>query len=374
MGKKINFGILVGLLVIIGVLSVNITGFSIEEQGVIEIGSVLPLTGGMASYGQDVKSGIDLAVKEHNLVSEYEVRVVYEDSGGDGNSAVNAVKKFIEIDDVNILFGPMTSWGVLAAAPLTEEKKVILFNSVATAKAITEAGDYVFRNRETSVPHGEKMAEFLVGRGVDKVAVFSAQASNSLTYADSFVVRFRELGGEVVSYSKYAPEATDFRTEILKIKDDEVDGFYIAGRKTKDAGLLVKQIRESGFDGLITGNAFFEGDEFLAITGDFSEGVVYTSSKFNLEDPNNQNYRNAYKSLYGEESNYFAANAYDGANIVFDAIDYCEGDDTDCIRDYLYGIKDYHGITGLTSFDLNGDVDKEVVVKVIRNGIPMRVD
>ena len=54
-------------------------------------------------------------------------------------------------------------------------------------------------------------------------------------------------------------------------------------------------------------------------------------------------------------------------HILSQAVDSCKGAKTDCIRDYLYDLKDYPGIGGKTTFDANGDVVKDIALKTIKN-------
>jgi len=339
------------------------------EKEVIKIGAPLSLTGKLASFGEDIRDGIDMAVDEINQQKKIKIEIIYEDTQSEATQAVSAVKKLIEINNVNILLGPCRSDNVLAVAPITEKKKVILFTSIASSVDITNAGDYVFRNRETSKLSGEKMAEFLVSKEINKVAVFTAQSATSLSYQKFFIERFKKLGKEIVFSTEYSPSSLDFKTNIAKAKSAGSEAFYLSATVGADAGILTKQIRELGFSGLISGSNAFGTEEFLNGAGATAEGVFLTSPAFNVENPDIQNYRDKYKELYNKKSNAYAANAYDAVKILANAIEYCSGDkDTDCIRDFLYSVKDYQGIGGKTTFDKNGDVIKPVMIKVVKDG------
>ena len=54
--------------------------------------------------------------------------------------------------------------------------------------------------------------------------------------------------------------------------------------------------------------------------------------------------------------------------IVADAVKSCKGDNSECIKSFLYKVKDYPGVGGLTTFDQNGDVVKPVILKTVKNG------
>lgn len=365
---KITIGIII-IILIIGGIWYGATREPKEEE-VIKIGAALSLTGKTASFGEKAKNGIELAVSEVNQeLKNFKIEVIYEDTQSETASAVNAVKKLIEIDKVNVIVGPVRSSSTLAVAPLTEAQKVILFTPISSSEDITYAGDYVFRNRETAKLHGKRMAEFLINKEINNVAVFMAQSANSLTYGNSFIENFQNLGGNVVFSEEYNEDTLDFRTNISKAKNKKPEAIYLAVATGRDGGFLVKQIKELGFEGLITGSIALESEEFFNGAGSSSEGVIITSPAFYLEDLQIQSYRNKYKSRYGEESGAYAANSYDALKILVMAIEYCGGDsDTNCIRDFLYDLKDYPGVGGITTFDENGDVIKPIQLKIVKDG------
>jgi len=367
--SKIIIGIIIAVI-IIGGIWYTLSRKPTEEEA-IKIGVVLSFTGKTASYGEEIKNGMELAISEVNQeLKDFKIEMIYEDTQSETKSAVDAVTKLLEVDKVNIIVGPVRSSCVLAVAPLSEAKKVILFAPVAASEDITYAGDYVFRNRETAGLHGKKMAEFLTNEEVSKAAVFIAQSANAITYGNSFMENFQNLGGNIVFSVEYNENLIDFKVDITKTKNKEAEVIYIAAATGKDAGILMKQIKEMGFEGLVVGSGgTLENEEFLTGAGIASEGLIVTSPAFNIEDPQIQPYRNKYKSLYGKESSPFAANGYDAIKILVKAMEYCGGDkDTDCIRDFLYNLKDYPGIGGITTFDENGDVIKPLQLKTVKNG------
>ncbi len=78
--KKLWIGI--GVVVVVTLAIVLIVTQTKKEPEEIKIGAVLPLTGGMASHGEDARRGIDLAVKMKNKaggINGKKIRVIYED-------------------------------------------------------------------------------------------------------------------------------------------------------------------------------------------------------------------------------------------------------------------------------------------------------
>ena len=362
---------IVGVVLVAILIIFLLVKMSVEKQDdSITIGGVVALSGDASIYGMMIFEGAELAIEEINNKGNLSMKIIWEDTESDDVMAVTAANKLINIDGVNIIIGSDKSSSTLAIAPIAESSKVILFNTISGSEDISNAGDYVFRNREGAVTNGKIMADFLMKeKNVQKVAVIVAQSSNSLSYGKSFTQEFESLGGDITISIEYLPDSTDFKTEIIKIKDSDVEAVYLATSVGIDGAIIVKQLRELGFDGFITGANALESEDFLQAVGKSGEGILFTSPMFDIENPTIKDYRERYNVKYGKDSNVYAANSYDAIMILSDAILFCKGDDdTNCIRDYIYGLKDYSGIAGLTSFDEDGEVLKPVMIKTIKDG------
>ncbi len=376
-GTKIIIGVVLFLIVMLGFwYGMNKNESSVKEtfktnqpviKEPIKIGAALTFTGKGASLGERLKNGIDLAVEKINKQGNLKLEVVYEDTLSEVDSAVSVARKLVDIDKVKVVIGPVRSNDVLAIAPITEQSKVILFTPIAAADEISQAGDYVFRNRESAVSHGKGMAKFLKNKNIDKLALFTAKSANSISYSKFFKEEFEKLGGQISMDHQYDENTSDFRTDILKAKNSGAKTFYLAVALGKDAGNLVKQIKELAPETLITGSAAIGTKEFLDI-GLVAEGVIFSSPVFDLNDPKVQAFNETYKIKYNKDADAFEANAYDAVMLISDAIQKCGGEKTDCIRDYLYVVKDYPGMGGLTTFDKNGDVNKPIMLKTVKDG------
>lgn len=315
---------------------------------------MVPLTGTSASFGEKVRNGVILAMNEIDKERK-SLEVVFEDDKGEAATAVTIANKLINIDGIRVIIGTVKSDAMLAVAPITEKNKVILFSPTAGAASITQAGDFVFRNIETPDVHGKAGTDFFIKKGAPSAAVLIANASNAQGYGNAFLASFA-LRGTITATSTYNQNDTDFRTIITKTLATKPDGIYLGVATAKDAGLLVKQSRELGFKGIIMASVAADAKEFFETAGPTAEGVYVSSPYFD-----------ATRSV--EIKDAFTANAYDATILLYKAMEECGGDtETECIRDYLYETKDYSGISGLTTFDANGDVIKPVAIKIARGG------
>lgn len=367
--KEIKILIPVIIIVLITLIVIyafyGITGGAIivsESDEVVKVGVIQPLTGKTAYVGEWVVEGLELALDEINK-DKKKIELIYEDDACNTKLAVNSVKKLIEIDRVAIIMGPTCSSSVLAVAPIAEENEVIILSTVATTSKISEAGDYIFRNRESDALHGIIMAEFAFHNlGARKAAILYLNLDNGLGFKDSFTKRFSELGGGISKEESFESQDSDFRTQLTKIKATDPDVIYFAGQRMEN---VIVQARELRITTQILGPSTMQNDDIIEIAGPHAEGIIYTYPNFDSQQESS--YQSLYKQKYGKDSEAYAANSYDALVIISQAIDQC-GEDSTCIKNYLYGTQNYRGVSGTFSFDKNGDVKRDLILKTILNG------
>ncbi|MBU1697035.1 MAG: ABC transporter substrate-binding protein, partial [Proteobacteria bacterium] len=116
--------------------------------GEISVGSVTPLTGKLAVYGEGFQQAMLLAVDEINAAGGIKgntFKIVFEDNNSTSKDSVSAIRKLITIDKLPIIFGPAASSNFLAVCPIAQENKTILIGAESAAEAISKCGSYVFR-------------------------------------------------------------------------------------------------------------------------------------------------------------------------------------------------------------------------------------
>ena len=344
------------------------------EKEPIKVGAILPLTGKAATYGKWERQGLELAVEKINNkggVNGRFIKLIFEDSQFEPSKAVTAITKLINIDGVKIVIDTSGSSATLTEAPIAEKNKVILFTPTSSSPKITQAGDYIFRNREIGSVHGEKAAEFSFNKlGFTKAAVLYVNDEIGLGYKLGFVEKLTTLGGEILIEESHDSGENDFRSQLTKIKSTNPGILFLAGSKGGAVGLILKQSKELDLTVEFIGTITVQTPEVIEIAGEVAEGVFYTYSAFNPDIPttkNTEEFIEKYEKRYGEKPEMTAANCYDAVNILALVIQKCD-EDTDCIKDGLYQVKNYPGVSGTTTFDENGDVENPIIIKTIKNG------
>ncbi|MBU1701003.1 MAG: ABC transporter substrate-binding protein [Candidatus Eisenbacteria bacterium] len=374
MKKRSIIWLIVVVVVVTGVIwysNQRVETASVEPK-VVKIGVAALLTGTHAVYGENVQDGVMLAVNEINEgggIKGKAVEVVVEDEGSDPKQAVAAVQRLIAIEKVPVIIGPASSGGVMAAAPVANARNVVLLSPGGASPNITQAGDFVFRNRASGSAESLVMAEHAYNvLGIRDIAILQITTDYGEGFRKVFEDRFKELGGKVAAVEYFDAGTTDFRAQITKLKNLGVKAVFILG-VPKEVGSFLKQAKELGFSATFISNNM-ESQDLLTAAGDAAEGLQFAIPEFNpqSEIPHIREFTDKFKSRYDRLPDMFAANGYDAMYIVKRAIE-VGGYSGEGIRDALYAMKDFSVVNGgKISFDENGDVFKPLTIKEVRNG------
>jgi branched-chain amino acid transport system substrate-binding protein len=329
-----------------------------NSKNEIKIGAIFDLTGSLAYMGKWSQDGALLAVENINKnggVDGKIVKLIIEDGGSESKKCIAAFNKLIHKDKVSLILGFNSSSSVMGAAPIANSQKVVLLASGTGSPNITNAGDYIFRNRLSGQIEVEAISKFIAGdKKVNEIGVIYINNDYGKGYAKIFRSGFEQ-------------DQTDFKTLIKKFKDIKAKNIYLVAF-AKEGGNLLKQCYEQNYRPQWYCANPIEAPEFLKIAGTATEGVIYSIAMYNPTDSLSVKFNSQYKSKYGYDSEMFAANTYDAVMIAAQAIVKTDGSG-EKIKAYLYdSIQNYPGVAGYTSFDRNGDVLKPVMMKTIKGG------
>ncbi|MDR2659971.1 MAG: ABC transporter substrate-binding protein [Spirochaetaceae bacterium] len=335
----------------------------------IKIGGIFPLSGEVAVYGLEARDGVLLAIDEINAaggINGKKVELVYEDDEGNPEKSVNAYNKLTAKDKVNVIIGSLTSGCTIAITSKAQAQEVVLVAPAATAEAVTDAGDFIFRacfiDSFQGTVGGRFAAESL---GAKKAAILYDNGNDYSTgLKDNFITAFESRGGVVVASESYTGNDVDFNAQITKIKAAGPDVVYLPDYYNKVA-LIAKQLRAQGIDVPITGADGWDGltenagDEVL--DGFYSNHYASDST-----DPKAQNFVKAYQAKFGRIPVSFAALGYDSMYLIRDAMQAAGSTDSTAVKDALENINGSY-VTGNLSFDdRHNPVKSAVIVEIVR--------
>lgn len=349
--------------------------------GEVKIGFAFVTSGAAAVYGNSQKAAAQLAVDELNAAGQGpKITAVFEDTAGQPNQAVTVFQKFINTDQVDAIIGPTLSNEALSSDPVAQNAKVPVLGVSNTASGITDIGDYIFRDSLAEaqvIPETIKEAKSKLN--LNKVVLMYAQDDAfSKSGADVFRTELQKNNIQILSEETFSTNDTDFRTQLTKAKGENPDALVVSAL-IKPAQLLVQQARNDvGIDPavrIIGGNGF-NSPALMQVAGSAAEGVIVGAAwNPNATDQLSQNFINAYKQANGGKTpDQFAAQAYAGVNIMYDAIKRANiqgkslADARTAIRDALKGTSNLPTVLGSFSFTDARDANHQPVVQVVKNG------
>lgn len=342
-----------------------------SDTNEIKIGTIGPLTGDVATYGISTKNGVEIAVDQFNEnggIDGKKVVLISEDTRGDQTEAANAASKLIERDKVVAIVGGVISAETMTAGPIANDAGVVMISSSSTAAGIPEIGDYIFRNCLSDEVQAVQLAEYAASElGLKRFAIMFTNNDYGLSLRNAFEAKAKEIA-EVVGVETYNDGEKDFRAQLTKLKGANPDALYIAGYYT-EAAKITQQAKEQGLDVQLLGADGFFSPTLIELGEDAVEDAVFTAGFF-PDDPseNAQNFVKAYMEKFNEEPDMFAAQAYDAAMILLNALKNTGGQGGEALQQEMIKTKDFPGITGATSFTEVGDAIKDVIILKVENG------
>lgn len=348
--------VLIIISIIVASLIVSSFGCAKKEEKEIKIGTISPLTGAAASYGEKMTRAIDLAVQEVNEkggINGKKVVVIHEDDKLEAKDGVTVFKKLTSIDKVSAVIGAVGSSVTLAIAPVAESSKIPLITPISSAVSISKAGDFIFRICPSDALQGVIISKWVKEKGFNNVAILYINNDYGTGLKDRFKEEFTKLGGGVVLEEAFEKESKDMRTQISKIKTAKVDAIFLPSYM-EEAGTALKQIKELKVQAQVFGTDPYHDPKMLEIAGNAADGVLFTD----VASPSGsvfEEFAKRYKAKYNQDAEVIAAQSYDAVSVLLKAIEKA-GTDPVKIKIELYKVK-FTGASGQIEFDQNGDVN-----------------
>lgn len=346
----------------------------------VKIGWIGDITGVSAKYG--AYNAIRIAEEEINNaggINGRPVKLIYEDGRCNGKAAITAFNKLTGIDKVKIILGGHCSPESMAFASTANQRKILTIASITSSPRLSDAGDYIFR----LTPISTSLPKILVPYAVNNLKLKNLGLLWELTDyveppAEKFAELFKAAGGEVKQNISFNPGETDFRTLLTKLAYSDLDALYIGTQAHDTMQLLLKQIKDLNLKLTIFANEIADVGVKIAPESEkkLFEGVIFAFPECNEGRQEYQSFLYSYQKKYKVNALPFSCTTpepYDALKMIVQGIKECGEENIECLKNFLYNLKDYPGASGIINFDKNGDVYRTYVIKTIKDGEVMDV-
>jgi branched-chain amino acid transport system substrate-binding protein len=324
----------------------------------ILVGAAIPFSGANATYGEDVKLGVDLGLQSINAkgVLARQMKVEYQDTLSDRAKAAALFQQFAAQPDVVAILSYSTDEFV-AVDPLATQLKVVNI-SVGSAGAIDKFSPYSFRvmtivNKVMDAVI-KKLQEL---KGIKSLAIIY-ETTNNYTVGESQAIKraAAKYGIKVTTVETFTRGDQNFTPQLTQIAQTEPD-MLVVSAATNEAVPIIVQARSIGIKGIIFGGTSLNDPHIGELAGKAALGMI-TYFPFDAKDqrPVVTEFIRLFHDKTGKaEPSAHTAASYDAIRLLADAIRRAGSTDRDAIRNALGSTKDFEGVNGSFSYSGSGD-------------------
>ena len=309
------------LIVACGQTSSNPTSSS-----AIPIGIAVAQTSNVALLGQEEVTGAKIAEAYFNKqggINGTPIRLVFQDTAGDEQGAINAFNTLISQDKVVGIVGPTLSQQAFSADPIAERTGIPVIAPSNTAKGIPQIGKYISRVSApvAVVAPNAIEAALKINPQIKKVAIFFAQNDAfSKSETGTFQETVKQKGLEIATVQTFQTTDTDFQSQVTNAINIKPDLIIISGLSA-DGGNLVKQLRELGYKGLIIGGNGLNTSNILPVCKALCDGIIIAQAYSpELKNEVNTAFRQLYTELNKKEPPQFSAQTFTAVQVFVEAL------------------------------------------------------
>ncbi|WP_232299756.1 branched-chain amino acid ABC transporter substrate-binding protein [Leucobacter komagatae] len=322
-----------------------------SSDGPIKLGMLAPFSGSEAAFGDYMKFGAQLAIDEINAdggVDGRDLELITEDDGCDATQAVSAANKLVSAG-VHGSVGGYCSGATLPTLPVFEGAGVPMVIPAANSTKLVDQGAFLINGTGTqqaaaAIAYAEKL-------GSKNVVLIDDNTDYSVDLANSFEEQAGDLN--IVKRESVNPDEKDFAANINSVLGVSPDfiywtGYYQAG------GLLIDQLRSSGYDGVVLVGDGSVDAQLAAIAGPAIDNVFGTFTRTPDMLEGGDKWVAAYTELAKADPGPYSMQTYEAVKVMAAAMEEAGGTDAEAVNTALKGMKAFPLLSGDLTFAADG--------------------
>ena len=295
------------------------------DKSPLKVGVILPLSGPLGKFGQEMLNGAKLAVAGlKSSIPEVagRIKLIERDDGSDPEKIEAIIKSMVIARQADIYFGSLTSSATLNLIKAMRDARKPLVIAASTHDSLTNIGPFVFRSSFSDSFQGTLLANFARRNLKKKSAaiIYDSTSDYMREIAASFKKTFSEQGGTIVADLAYEPKTGDFDTMLTKAKSAKpqilvAPGFY------RDAAKIIEIAYRKGLRVPVLGTDGWQKDAFFSLAPKQATPGHYIVTHFSAKDPSPevQKFVGLYRQQFRGEPGQLAAMGYDAVMLIADA-------------------------------------------------------
>ncbi|KQP19692.1 ABC transporter substrate-binding protein [Pseudorhodoferax sp. Leaf265] len=250
------------------------------QGGPIKIGLLATLEGPFAAGGADGMRGAELAVKERGgMVAGRKIELVKASSDAKPDVAVNATRKLVEQDKVEIMVGPLSGGEGIAVKDYSKTQPQVTFiNGASGAQGTTldSPSPNFYRFNTEGAQWMVGLGQAALDKGYKRVMVIAEDYAFPYSQVQGFMSEFCAKGGKVPVKAWVPLGGKDYSSVIARIPKD-VDALLVV-LGGADAVNFLTQYENAGGDKPMLGGSITVSQDVLNYRGKRRDSLVGTLS------------------------------------------------------------------------------------------------
>ncbi|MCW5656155.1 MAG: ABC transporter substrate-binding protein [Burkholderiaceae bacterium] len=246
----------------------------------VKIGLLATLEGPFAAGGADGMRGAELAVKQRGgVVAGRKIEIIKASSDAKPDVAVNATRKLVEQDKVDIMVGPLSGGEGIAVKDYAKTQPNITFingSSGAQAATLVNPAPNFFRFNTEGAQWMVGLGKAALDKGYKRVMVIAEDYAFPYSQVQGFMAEYCRLGGKVPEKAWVPLGGKDYSSVIAKIPKN-VDALLVV-LGGADAVNFLNQYENAGGDKPILGGSITVSQDILNYRGKRRDSLVGTLS------------------------------------------------------------------------------------------------
>ena len=379
--KKLTSLVLALLMIVSCAAFASCGGGEEKDANVLVIGGIGPLTGAHANYGNSVKNGAEIAVKEINAaggINGFTIELDFQDSAGQPESAVAAYGKQMD-DGMMVSLGGVLSGETASVVAAAKEDGILILTPSASADDAIKDNDAAFRVCFSDSSQGVAAANYIGANNLPKkVAVFyQGDIDYSTGLYEAFKATADANGIEIVAEESFTADTeSDFSTQITAIQNSGAEMIFMP-IYADQASTFLTQAQGKFADTML----YFGCDGLDGILGKVADTAICENvlllTPFAADDSKEivQKFVASYKETCGGATpDQFAADGYDAVYAIKAAIEKANitpEDQADFNSRVVAAMTEISvsGVTGDMTWEASGETVKLPLVMIIKSGV-----
>lgn len=336
----------------------------------IKIGIMAPVSGPESAFGKDMENAVLLAVSEINAGGGILGKVITtttSDDACDPKQAVSAAESLVTEEVVAVVGGYCSPATAPTLKIYGDAGIPVIIPAANSSKLVGANPGNGFQINSSGIDQAQTAVALFKEKRIRKLAIIHQGDGYSADLSAQTEKKWKQMGQDVVVVESVVKGEHNYTALLNRLRSKSPDAVFWTAYYA-DGAQFIKHLRQGGFTKLIAVGDGSNSPKLMELAGKSAEGVYCFSNPMIEYLPASKAFVESYRKKFNQEPGPYSALAYDGMNLLADAIIRAGAADKSAITKALKETKEFKGIAGSISFKPDNTLARSNFVVLIAKG------